>query len=75
MRVHSKSFQVWKDNAESLYGSDVEGMSEFEINRMLSERTNTPKTPLIDLDKKEVVHEGVCDTAEMKDEVLKFLGI
>ncbi|NLN03453.1 MAG: threonine synthase [Clostridiaceae bacterium] len=70
-------FKFGKTVAESLFGPEaIEGMNEFEINRMLSERTNSPiPTPLMDLDKKKVVHNGVCDTSKMKDEVMKFLGI
>lgn len=62
--------------AKALFGDETEGLSEFELLYLLSEKTGweIPKG-LRDLDKKEVIHKTVCDRDEMGDMVLKLLNI
>ena len=70
-------FKFSKTVAESILGvKDIEGMNEFEITDYLSEKTDVViPAPLMDLDKKEVLHNRVCEISNMKDEVTNFLGI
>lgn len=68
-------FKFNKTVAEALYGADsVKGKSEFEILDELSDKTGWEiPVPLRDLDKKPVLHKGVCDVSAMKAEVDAFL--
>lgn len=68
-------FKFNKTVVESIYGEDsVVGKNEFELLEELSEKTGWDiPLPLKDLDKKPVLHTGLCDVSEMKNEVDKFL--
>ena len=68
-------FKFNKTVAEALYGeASTEGKSEFEILDELSEKTGWEiPVPLRDLDKKPILHKGVCDVSDMKAEVDAFL--
>lgn len=61
-------FKFNKTVCEAIFGAEsVESMSEFRILTELSDRTGTEiPVPLRDLDKKQVLHNSVCDKDGMK---------
>lgn len=69
-------FKFNRSVAKALFGDKTDGLSEFELLNLLSEKTGweIPKG-LRDLDKKEILHKTVCDRDEMGDVVLRILGI
>ena len=59
--------------AESIFDCPKD-VSEFAVQRKLSEMTGVDiPIPLTGLDKKPLLHTGVCDKDRMRDEVLNFL--
>ncbi|MBP5781477.1 MAG: threonine synthase [Clostridia bacterium] len=53
---------------------DTDNISEFTLLTLLSETTGCPiPAPLQGLNKKPLLHTGVCDKDKMEDEVLSFL--
>lgn len=62
--------------AQALFGDESEGLNEFELLTMLSERTGWEiPNGLKDLDKKEILHKTVCDKDKMDKVVMKILNI
>lgn len=61
--------------AKALFGDETEGLDEFGLLRLLSEKTGweIPKG-LKDLDRKEILHKTVCEKDEMGDVVLNILN-
>jgi threonine synthase len=62
--------------AKALFGDEADEKDEFELLELLSERTgwNIPDG-LKNLDKKEILHNTVCEKDEMRKTVIKILGI
>lgn len=60
---------------KALFGEDrIAGKSEFELLEMLSKETGLPiPDGLADLDKKEILHNSVCEKEGMKDAVVRNL--
>ncbi|ANX01283.1 threonine synthase [Thermoclostridium stercorarium subsp. leptospartum DSM 9219] len=61
--------------AKALFGDETEGLDEFGLLKLLSEKTGweIPKG-LKDLDRKEILHKTVCEKDEMGDVVLNILN-
>jgi threonine synthase len=62
--------------SKALLGDKTEGLNEFELLNMLSEKTgwDIPKG-LKDLDKKQILHRTVCEKNEMSKTVRKMLNL
>lgn len=70
-------FKFNESVVKAIFGSDaISGKTEFELLEILSQKCglNIPKG-LKDLDKKDIRHNMVCAKSEMKDNVVKILGI
>lgn len=69
-------FKFNQSVAKALFGEETEGLNEFELLNLLSEKTGwkIPKG-LRDLDKKEILHKTVCDKDKMGEVVMKLLKI
>lgn len=62
--------------AKALFGDETEGLDEFELLTMLSEKTGWEiPEGLKDLDKKEILHKTVCDRDKMDETVMKILNL
>lgn len=69
-------FKFNRSVARALFGDETQGLNEFELLNMLSERTGREiPAGLRDLDKKEILHKTVCSKDEMGSVVLKLLDI
>lgn len=69
-------FKFNQSVANALFGRETEGLDEFELLNLLSEKTGweIPKG-LRDLDKKEILHKTVCDKEKMGEVVMKILNV
>mgnify|MGYP000909097486 FL=1 len=69
-------FKFNQSVARALFGSETEGLDEFELLKLLSEKTGweIPKG-LKDLDKKEILHKTVCEKDKMDETVMKILNL
>lgn len=69
-------FKFNQSVASALFGDETEGLDEFEMLKLLSEKTGweIPKG-LRDLDKKEILHKTVCDKDKMGEAVMKILDV
>lgn len=57
-------------------GESTNGQNEFELLKVLSERCSVPiPEGLSNLDEKEIRHKTVCEKSEMKENVMKILGL
>ncbi|MCX7842282.1 MAG: threonine synthase [Clostridia bacterium] len=70
-------FKFNESVAEAIFGKEsTKGKSEFELLDMLADRCGI-EIPygLKDLDKKKILHDRVCESGSMKDEVMQILNI
>ncbi len=70
-------FKFNKSVAEALFGCEaLEGMTEFQLLDYLSEQTGQQiPEPLKGLDKKQVLHKGVCLPKDMETCISEILGV
>lgn len=70
-------FKFNKSVAEAIFGHEaVEGMTEFRLLDYLSDNTGRPvPEPLKGLDKKPVLHKGVCMPENMEQCIANILGV
>ncbi|RCX20138.1 L-threonine synthase [Anaerobacterium chartisolvens] len=70
-------FKFNESVARAIFGeSEIEGKSEFQLLDALSEECGLPiPQGLANLDKKTVIHKGVCSREEMAEQVKKILNI
>lgn len=70
-------FKFNKSVAEAIFGHEaVEGVTEFRILDYLSDNTGRPiPAPLKGLDKKPVLHKGVCMPVDMEKCIAEILGV
>lgn len=68
-------FKFNKSVSKALLGDKIEGLNEFKLLGMLSEKTgwNIPEG-LKDLDKKQILHKAVCDKDEMDKIVMEIIN-
>lgn len=69
-------FKFNQSVAKALFEDEAEGLDEFELLKLLSEKTcwEIP-VGLKDLDKREIIHKTVCDKDKMGDIVMHFLNV
>ena len=74
--VSTASPYKFSSSVASALGIDINGMDEFEVIDILSEKTNTviPK-PIKNLQDKKVIHNSNCDKEDMRKMVEGFLKV
>ena len=69
-------FKFNQSVAKALFEDEAEGLDEFELLKLLSEKTGWEiPVGLKDLDKREIIHKTVCDKDKMGDIVMHFLNV